>query len=176
MLGQSLTSLFWEFETSLGWIAIIGADRQLLRLTFGHASREDCLRAVKSAGCTDRGNWNPQLADRLTAFADGAVDEFLDVELDQSDRTPFQQSVTRHCRQIPLGETRSYAELARLAGKPGAARAVGSVMASNRFPLIVPCDRVVRADGVIGHFSAPGGAAFKRRLLNHEASMFAVTV
>jgi methylated-DNA-[protein]-cysteine S-methyltransferase len=47
-------------------------------------------------------------------------------------------------------------------------------MASNRFPLIVPCHRVVRADGVIGHFSAPGGAAFKKRLLAHEASMFAL--
>jgi methylated-DNA-[protein]-cysteine S-methyltransferase len=173
MLGQPLRPMIWEFETELGWIGIVGADQLLRGVTFGHATRQDCLGALDKSG-GERLNWNRKLVDRLIAFAEGAVDDFLEVQLDQTGRTAFQQSVTRHCRSIPVGETRSYAELARLAGKPGAARAVGSVMASNRFPLIVPCHRVVRADGVIGHFSAPGGAVFKQRLLQHEASMFAV--
>jgi methylated-DNA-[protein]-cysteine S-methyltransferase len=125
-------------------------------------------------GLMERLDWFPDLAERLAAYGEGAVDDFLDIELDQSGRTSFQQAVTRHCRRIPLGETCSYADLARLAGKPGAARAVGSVMRTNRFPLIVPCHRVVRAGGKIGNFSAPGGICLKQRLLDHEASMLAV--
>jgi methylated-DNA-[protein]-cysteine S-methyltransferase len=192
MLEQSDASAYWEFETELGWVAIVGrmdgADghARLERLTFGHASREQCQDAlhkwVESGSVTGslnqlrRENWHPDLARRLSAFAEGAVDDFADIELFQEGRTPFQQAVTKYCRQIPVGETRSYEALARLAGRPGAARAVGSVMASNRFPLVVPCHRVVRADGMIGNFSAPGGSSLKRRLLAHEAEMGLVVI
>jgi methylated-DNA-[protein]-cysteine S-methyltransferase len=174
MTAKSLMRLSWEFETRLGWMGIVGSPAGLARVTFGHPSRRSCHIALRQLGESERLDWCSNLADRLTAYADGAVDDFLDIELDQSGRTLFQQAVTRHCRRIPLGETCSYADLARLAGKPGAARAVGSVMSTNRFPLIVPCHRVVRAGGTIGNFSAPGGVSLKQRLLDHEASMLAV--
>ncbi len=69
------------------------------------------------------------------------------------------------CR-IPYGETRSYGEVAALAGKPGAARYVGGCMAGNPFPVFVPCHRVVRADGGLGGFG--GGLELKRRMLAME--------
>ena len=72
------------------------------------------------------------------------------------------------CRRIPWGETRSYGDLATECGSPGAARAVGSVMAKNRYPLIVPCHRVLAAGGDIGGYSAADGLVMKRRLLAAE--------
>lgn len=91
------------------------------------------------------------------------------VELDLSEFSEFQRCVLLACRhELPHGATVTYGELARLSGHPGAARAVGSVMAKNRLPLIVPCHRVVRSDHSLGGFSAPGGIDTKRRLLDLE--------
>ena len=74
-------------------------------------------------------------------------------------------------RRLPAdsrGLTRTYGELAAECGSPGAARAVGSVMAKNRYPLIVPCHRVLAAGGELGGYSAPDGLKMKRRLLEME--------
>ena len=81
--------------------------------------------------------------------------------------TPFQKQVIRTCREIPYGETLTYGELAVKAGSPGGARAVGTTMRTNRFPIIVPCHRVVGANG-LGGFSASQGVQTKRRLLEIE--------
>jgi methylated-DNA-[protein]-cysteine S-methyltransferase len=72
-------------------------------------------------------------------------------------------------RRIRFGQTHSYGELASLVGSPRAARAVGSVMAKNRTPLVVPCHRVLASRGAIGGFSAMDGVHMKRRLLDLEA-------
>lgn len=72
---------------------------------------------------------------------------------------------------IPYAETRTYGELA--AELDTAARAVGGGCGRNPVPVVVPCHRVVRADGGLGGFSAPGGIELKRRLLNHEAAVAA---
>ena len=76
------------------------------------------------------------------------------------------------CRKIPYGKTLSYGQLAAKAGRPGAARAVGNHMAGNRTPIIVPCHRVLPSGGGLGGFSAAGGVALKRRLLEMELSVF----
>src|SRR5207249_2714132 len=88
-------------------------------------------------------DWNPPLVRRLQAYAEGAADDFLDVPLDLSALSDFQRRVVKHCRRIPLGRTRTYGELAALAGSPGAARAAGNVMSANHTPLVMPCHRVV---------------------------------
>jgi methylated-DNA-[protein]-cysteine S-methyltransferase len=82
-------------------------------------------------------------------------------------RPGFPRRVLAACAAIPAGETRSYGELAREAGFPGAARAVGTVMATNPLPLIVPCHRVVRSDGSIGEYGA-GGPQRKAAMLSAE--------
>ena len=78
----------------------------------------------------------------------------------------WQKAVWRELARIPYGETRSYGEIADRLGRPGAARAVGRANATNRLPLVVPCHRVVAADGTLGGFN--GGLHLKERLLAHE--------
>lgn len=106
------------------------------------------------------------LAARLQAHFAGARDSFADVELDLDGATPFQVAVVEALRAVPWGEVVTYGELAALAGHPNAQRAAGSVCAHNRFPLVVPCHRVVAAGG-IGNYGA-SGVEYKRRLLELE--------
>jgi O-6-methylguanine DNA methyltransferase len=81
----------------------------------------------------------------------------------------FADRVREVVRRIPKGETRTYGEVARAVGRPGAARAVGGVMRKNYDPT-VPCHRVVRADGVIGNYNR-GGPEKKRALLRAEGAL-----
>jgi methylated-DNA-[protein]-cysteine S-methyltransferase len=106
------------------------------------------------------------LAERLIAYFRGSRDAFEDVELELDWCTPFQRAALGAMRAIPYGETATYGEVAALAGHPNAQRAVGSVCASNRFPLFVPCHRVVAADGLGSYGSL--GLGYKRRLLELE--------
>lgn len=106
------------------------------------------------------------LATRLRDWFAGSRDVFLDVELELDWCTPFQRAVVDVLRRVPWGEVVTYGELAALAGRPGAARAVGTICATNRFAVIVPCHRVVAAGGVGGYGSL--GLSYKRRLLEVE--------
>ncbi len=112
-------------------------------------------------------NLLPQLQRQIQRYFDGRPTDFR-LRLDLSDRTRFHQTVLRACATIPYGETLTYGQLAELAGHPGAARAVGSVMAGNLIPLIIPCHRVIAAAGRPSGFSAPGGARTRHRLLQLE--------
>jgi methylated-DNA-[protein]-cysteine S-methyltransferase len=112
-----------------------------------------------------RSGFHP-LADRLQSYFAGAQDSFADVELELTWCTPFQRRVVDALRAIPYGETATYGEIAALAGHPNAQRAVGSVCAGNRFALVVPCHRIVAADGIGSYGSL--GLGYKRRLLELE--------
>jgi methylated-DNA-[protein]-cysteine S-methyltransferase len=118
-------------------------------------------------GVTAGGEAHP-LAERFVRFFAGERDGFLDVELDLDEATPFQRAVAEALRRIPYGEVVTYGELAALAGHPGAHRAVGSFCAHNRFAIVVPCHRVVAADGVGPYGSL--GTDYKRRLLALEGA------
>ena len=107
-----------------------------------------------------------ELADRVRGYFAGSHDTFADVELDLDWCTPFQRAAVEAMRSIPYGEVATYGEVAALAGHPNAQRAVGSVCASNRFSLFVPCHRVVGADGLGPYGSL--GPSYKRRLLELE--------
>ena len=108
------------------------------------------------------------LTERFVRFFAGRRDDFLDVEIDLDEATPFQRAVAEALRHIPYGEVVTYGELAAVAGYPGAARAVGSFCAHNRFAIVVPCHRVVAPDG-IGPYGSPG-TDYKRRLLALEGA------
>src|SRR5438093_926257 len=86
--------------------------------------------------------------------------------LDLSTGTDFQQRVWSALRKIPAGIARSYAEVARAIGRPGAVRAVGQACGANPIPVLIPCHRVIAADGKLGGFS--GGLDWKRKLLERE--------
>jgi methylated-DNA-[protein]-cysteine S-methyltransferase len=108
------------------------------------------------------------LARRLELYFSGARDDFADVQLDLEWCTAFQRAVVDALRTIVRGETVTYGELAALAGHPGAQRAAGSFCAVNRFPVLVPCHRVVAASGLGSYGSL--GVDYKRRLLRMEGA------
>ncbi len=84
---------------------------------------------------------------------------------------PFEREVLAALRRIPAGQVRTYREIARALGEPGAARAVGAACARNPLPLLIPCHRVVRSDGGLGGYSLRGGVDLKRRLLEAEGAL-----
>ncbi len=106
-------------------------------------------------------------AKELTDYFDGKAVRFSR-QLDLSGLTPFAQKVLRELAKVLYGKTISYGELAKRVGKPKAARAVGSVLANNPLPIIVPCHRVIASDGTLGGYSAPSGLKLKRQLLLME--------
>ncbi len=158
------------FDTPLGWMAIVGRREVLKMVTFGYASEHEALRGVERrwSGQIRLDCWNESLALRLRAFADGSVDDFRDVRLDLDHLTAFGRRVVRECRRTGWGQTTTYGELAERAGSPRAARAVGNVMRTNRFALIVPCHRVLAAGGGLGGYSSVDGVGMKQRLLKLE--------
>ena len=90
--------------------------------------------------------------------------------LDESGLEPFARHVYAATRAIGPGAVATYGEIARAVGDPGAARAVGAALGANPYPVIVPCHRVLAADGALHGFSAPGGIATKRRMLELEGA------
>ena len=109
------------------------------------------------------------VVERVRAYFAGEPVSFDDVDLDFSWATPFQTGVAEALRAIPYGEIVTYGELAALAGHPNAQRAAGTFCAQNRFPLFVPCHRVVAADGLGSYGSL--GLEYKRRLLELERAL-----
>jgi methylated-DNA-[protein]-cysteine S-methyltransferase len=117
-------------------------------------------------GTSDGAGASNGLAARIRSYFAGARESFADVALDLDGLTAFQVAVIQALRGVAWGEVVTYGELAALAGYPNAQRAAGSVCAGNRFPLIVPCHRVIAASG-IGRYGA-SGVEYKRRLLELE--------
>jgi len=107
-----------------------------------------------------------QLVHSLQRFFAGERVGFDEVELDLDAYTPFKLELASALRSIPYGEVISYRELAAAAGRPNAQRAAGTFCAHNRYPLVVPCHRVVAADGIGAYGSL--GVEYKRRLLELE--------
>jgi O-6-methylguanine DNA methyltransferase len=105
---------------------------------------------------------------RIGAHLAGVPQDFGDIMVDLAEVRPFSRQVYLACRQIPAGKTLSYGELARAINRPGSSRAVGQALAKNPIPLIIPCHRVLSADGKPGGFSAPGGIGTKVRMLALE--------
>jgi methylated-DNA-[protein]-cysteine S-methyltransferase len=107
------------------------------------------------------------------ADAVGEIDDYFagrrtefSVPLDWSTTTGFRAEVLRRVRQVPYGEVASYGEVAVMAGRPGAARAVGTTMANNPLPIFIPCHRVIRSGGELGNYG--DDPQLKVWLLVHE--------
>ena len=98
----------------------------------------------------------------------GGQRRVYDQPLDQSLSAGFRQLVQRHLPEIGYGQTRTYGQVAQLVGNPRAVRAVGTACATNPLPVVVPCHRVLRADGAVGGYI--GGPDAKRALLRLEAA------
>lgn len=157
-------------QTSLGWIGIAGSPQGLLALTLPQPTRESALAPLLERwgqGEIENDSRLDNLKGKLQYYLAGERVVF-DEPLDLSGATPFQRRVWLATREIPYGERRSYAQIARRVGSPQAAQAVGQALAANPLPLIIPCHRVVASSGDLGGFS--GGPYLKRRLLEMEGA------
>lgn len=165
------------FPTNFGWFGLLGQAPRLAAIWVGHASADEVRQRARafvapggqSAGLREA-DWDPELRRRLEAYCLGQPVEFDDVPLELPARTEFQARILECVRRVGYGRTISYGELAAKAGFPRAARAVGTVMSSNRFPIVVPCHRVIASSGKPGGYSSPQGISLKLKLLELEAS------
>lgn len=163
------------FEARYGWCGLLSEDGRLAALSIAHATPGEARCALdrktpRHENVPEEFDWAPGLRERLLEYMEGYPVDFRDVAVATPPSTEFQERVLGAVRTIPYGETLTYAQLAELAASPGAARAVGNVMASNRVPIVIPCHRVVASGGGLGGYSAPQGTTLKRRLLDMEAA------
>ena len=184
--GQLVAMALASGDSELGGLAVAVVAGEVVGVSFGNrtagaaavalsrrlASYGDEVETTAAEPSDDDLQLAEEVLERLQQFAAGKIVELSKIPLSLSHLTPFQRRVVKACRAIKRGEARSYGEVAAAAGSPGAARAVGQVMRTNRMPLIVPCHRVVAAGGKLGGFSAPQGLAMKRRLLDLESDSF----
>jgi methylated-DNA-[protein]-cysteine S-methyltransferase len=154
---------YHDFDTPIGTLRLVGDDRRLERIDLPNAA----VRAPDTAWRDHRGAL-PSALDaakrQLAEYFEGARRDF-DLPL-SPDGTAFQRCVWNELRRIPYGETISYGELARRIGKPTASRAVGAANGRNPLAIVVPCHRVIGADGTLTGYG--GGLSVKHALLSLE--------
>ena len=112
--------------------------------------------------------WVKKIINQIKQHLRGKLSDFHQVAVAIEKLTPFTRKVYQTARRIGYGKIVTYGQLAVLLGSPRAARAVGNALAQNPFPLVVPCHRVIVANGRLGGFSAFGGIKTKALLLNIE--------
>lgn len=158
-------------RSPIGPVFVAVTTRGLRSVRFGLSQRQfveslrrethaEPLRSAARAGAAAR-QLGEYLAGRRAAF---------DVPVDLSAMTAFQREVLLAACQIPRGQVRTYSDLARQIGRPQAARAVGQALGSNPVPIVVPCHRVLAADGSLRGYSGGGGIATKAQLLRLEGA------
>ncbi len=153
-------------DTPMGEIVLTFTLKGLTALDFGDGDGEASLATEEAPASLDP--MIDAVVKELYAFFDGRPTDFADLALDLQG-TPFQKRVWQELQRIPRGRTISYKELAERAGSPKACRAAGQANGRNPIPIIIPCHRVIAADGSLGGYSS--GLDKKRWLLEHEGAM-----
>src|SRR6266566_9166877 len=165
---------FALFETPIGTCAIAWGMQGILGVQLPEASdlamRAHIRRRYPAASALVPPPDIQSAIDAIVELLNGNSSDLSAIALDMHGVPEFHQRVYAVARTIPPGCTLSYGEIAARLGEPAwpAARDVGQALGQNPFPIIVPCHRVVAANGKLGGFSARGGAATKRRLLSIE--------
>jgi methylated-DNA-[protein]-cysteine S-methyltransferase len=163
------------FRTKWGYFGLAGTQDAVSRTFLPGLQRHEVQQRLLASLLPTGDNllWDKDfqhdLQERIIAYYEGEpVDFRADPAVSLNGSVPFAHRVLQACRKIAFGRTTTYSDLARQVGSPRAARAVGSIMAGNPIPLIIPCHRVLRTDGGLGGFSAPGGIPIKQKMLRHE--------
>lgn len=183
MVSRSDPTQIVAISTPLGWLAIAWNPSGVEVLKLGLASWQQAVAAIQEVVRpelpldaappevieeAEAPRALRALLDRLQAYCQGTATSLAEFPVVlPPGLTSFQRDVIDACRAIPCGQTSTYGELARAAGYPGAARAVGNVMRTNRIALLIPCHRVVGVNG-LGGYSSPRGLATKQELLALE--------
>jgi len=157
-----------SFETALGWCSVSWNERGIVGVGLPGAAAGTAHAHPGAAAPIPE--FVCRAIDGMTAVLAGHHRDLSDIPLDDRGLDDFRAAVYAATRRIEPGTTQSYGEIARAIGQPDAARDVGVALARNRWPIIVPCHRVVAANGALTGFSAPGGLATKRRMLQLEGA------
>jgi len=165
------------FETALGDCAILWRGDKAVGVLLPETDRARLKRSVSHRASDAREMAPPAFIESLiasvAALARGDDAAFDMVLLDRSAIEPFANRVYDELLKIRFGETTTYGAIAQALGDKNLSRAVGAALGANPFPIIIPCHRVTGAKGAMGGFSAPGGAATKRKLLEIEGAFSA---
>ena len=162
-----------QFETAVGVCGISWNERGLTGFQLPEDSPAKTLARITRHGAkpVNAADAPPEIARviaALRAFLSGEPTGFDDVTLDMQRHSAFEQAAYAALRKVGWGRTVTYGELAAAVGQPNGAQAIGMAMGRNSWPVIVPCHRVLGANGWLGGFSAPGGTLTKKALLARE--------
>ncbi len=161
--GRGETIRWTTFDSPLGQMLIAATSKGICRLTFDDSEASLRRQFPNATIVQDDGGMRELVEGALTAIERPAAARELPIDVAG---TAFQEKVWRELRKIPLGETRSYAEIAAAIGQPTAVRAVGTANGDNHVAVLIPCHRVIRSDGSLGGYA--GGLDRKRKLLAAE--------
>ena len=164
------------FETALGFVGIAWSRIGLTRLCLFQRDRAAVERRLERhppviAGGpyeSEQPGWVAGLIRDVKAYAEGEEIDFSAVPVDLSGIDDFNLAIYDAARKLRFGETTTYGELAKRAGRPGLPRETGQALGANPVPLVIPCHRILAAGGKIGGFSAPGGSTTKEKMLALE--------
>jgi len=169
-----------DFQTGvLGKIWLGSTERGLKFLRFDDDSGEFIANIAKSIEPDRQPNilYNPEKLSPfqtvIEMYCHDKIPVPLDLTLDISHLTDFQQKILNYVREIPFGASTTYGEIAEAIHNPNASRAIGQVLRRNPIPIIIPCHRVLSADGTIGGYGGVMGSRRKIALLKHEGIILA---
>lgn len=163
--GRGETIRYVVTDSPLGPLLVAATPKGICRLTFDEDESALRRRFPNADIRKDDGTIAPWVKGALQAIQAPRSAPELPIDVHG---TAFQEAVWRELRKIPLGETRSYADIANAIGEPTATRAVGTANGSNPVAVLVPCHRVIRSDGTLGGYA--GGLDRKKKLLAAEGA------
>ena len=174
MTAATITSGFAIFETPIGSCGIAWSSRGIAGLQLPEATAEGTRARMRRRWAGVAESAPPpgvqRAIDRVMALLGGEAVDLGDIPLDLEVAPEFHRKVYEVARTIPPGRTMTYGEIAKKLGVPHESREVGQALGRNPIAIIVPCHRVLGADGKMGGFSANGGVATKRRILEIEGA------
>ncbi len=157
------------FDTAIGRCGVAWAGARLRAVQLPERSHQATVRRLVARAeapvVEDPPPAVQRAIDAMTALLAGQESDLEVIAIDLDDIADFDRAVYAVTRSIRPGQTMTYGEVARLIGDPGAARAVGRALGANPLPIVIPCHRVLGADGRLVGFSANGGVDTKRRML-----------
>jgi methylated-DNA-[protein]-cysteine S-methyltransferase len=167
-LAEGLVDVRYDvFDSPIGELLVAQTDRGLARISYFPDGMEDTL--ARSFGARVLRTPLDEVRRELEEYFEGRRESF-DLPLDLR-VAPFHADVLQELARVPYGRTETYGGLARKVGRPRAARAVGTVMHNNPIPIVLPCHRIVGANGSLTGYA--GGLDVKRRLLELEGALLA---
>jgi methylated-DNA-[protein]-cysteine S-methyltransferase len=155
------------YEIAQGWVFLAASEKGVARVVLPRPSRREALVAARWAGPVNDTPLLRGLAHKIERYYAGHAVRFTE-RVDLGAVGEFTRAALEATAAIPRGEVRTYGEVARAIGRPGAARAVGQALHRNPVPLLVPCHRVIGSDGRLVGFGS--GIGEKRRLLGLEGA------